>query len=365
MAQVDKWKKVRQQAMLPKGKIYLNTAACGIPVPSTIQAEKKWLKEYQQDPWQFMVEWMLQHRGQVRSDLANFLGVSQKELALGQNFSVPLRLLTPALPGKRFMVIEDDYPPLMMPLALHDKELIPFPLNANKSFDEKALLTALKKEKPDWFAFSHTQHLTGQVIDIETIVKECKKLGIRVLVDLTQTIGAATISFKHIDVAVASCYKWMMAGFGNGFCYVNDALQPKLQFSKQGANHLSHWSHEMHTDPLHLFLEPGHLDHAPFARLQQAVVDQKKLGPKSIEKQIAFLTTQFLKGLKKLKIEPVGGWDIKRHGIISIPYTAKRMADLKKRNIVCVKRGDGIRISPHIYNTPGEINILLKTLSGK
>lgn len=361
----EKWKKVRKQAVLPKGKIYLNTAACGIPMRSSLQAERSWLRDYQKDPFDFIAGWFTKHLDTVRRDLAKFLGVSPKEIALAQNFSVPLRLLAPALPGKRVLVLENDYPSLLLPFAYEDSEMIPVAPDKEQCFSEKTLIKELKKHKPDWFVFSHVQYLTGQVLDAEGLAKVCHDLGIRVLVDITQSLGAQRISFEHFDVAIGSAYKWLMAGFGNGFCYVKDELQPQLKFSEQGAKHLGYWSNEMHMDPLHLFLEPGHLDFAPFARLHQAIRDQRKLGPKAIETQVKRLTDQLMVGLKKLKIKPIGGWDMPRHGIVSIPYTSKRMKRLKARNIVCVKRGNGIRISPHIYNTPGEIKVLLKALAEK
>lgn len=361
----EKWKKVRKQAVLPKGKIYLNTAAFGVPMRSSLEAEKSWLRDYQKDPFDFIAAWFTQQRATVRADLANFLGVSPKEIALAQNFSVPLRLLAPALPGNKVLVLENDYPSLLLPFAYEDREMILVTPNKEQCFAEKKLIQALKKHKPDWFIFSHVQYLTGQVLDATALAKVCHGLGIRVLVDITQSLGAQRISFEHFDVAIGSAYKWMMAGFGNGFCYVKDELQPQLQFSEQGAQHLGYWSHEMHMDPLHLFLEPGHLDFAPFARLHQAIRDQRKLGLNAIELQVKCLTDQLVEGLKRLTIKPIGGWDMPRHGIVSIPYSSKRMKRLKARNIVCVRRGNGIRISPHIYNTPGEIKVLLKALAEK
>jgi len=68
---------------------------------------------------------------------------------------------------------------------------------------------------------SHVQWLSGFKADLEKLGAFCRERGIFTLIDGTQFIGTGPIDLAalQVDAYGASGYKWLLAGFGNGFLY--------------------------------------------------------------------------------------------------------------------------------------------------
>jgi len=157
--------------------------------------------------------------------VADLLSAKTSEVALIQNFSIGLNLFVQSLPAKtKILLIEQDYPSLTTPFVINDFEVIWTTFEDDNTLDLTKIEEAIKRHKPAFFALSHCQYLTGYLADLESIGAICKQYNCKLIVDATQSFGSISIDVKKCNISIlgASCYKWALAGFGNGFLYINE-----------------------------------------------------------------------------------------------------------------------------------------------
>ncbi len=65
---------------------------------------------------------------------------------------------------------------------------------------------------------------SAELIDLETVLPALRKVGARVVLDLTQSIGAFPINISRLapDFMVSSGYKWQFCPYGVAFLYVDE-----------------------------------------------------------------------------------------------------------------------------------------------
>ena len=65
---------------------------------------------------------------------------------------------------------------------------------------------------------------SAEYVDLEIVIPALRDVGARVVLDLTQSIGAYPIDIKRLapDFMVAAGYKWQLCPYGVGFLYVDD-----------------------------------------------------------------------------------------------------------------------------------------------
>lgn len=103
------------------------------------------------------------------------------------------------------------------------------------------------------------------------------------------------------------------------------------------------------------------------AGLEAAVDLFQEVGREVIETHVLTLGKRLIDGLEEYGYEVWGGRaDAERSAIVSFKHPAHDPADLARRLeadrvIVCVREGH-VRVSPHFYNTPEEIDRLLELL---
>jgi selenocysteine lyase/cysteine desulfurase len=65
---------------------------------------------------------------------------------------------------------------------------------------------------------------SAEFVDLETVIPALRDVGARVVLDLTQTIGACPVDISKLapDFMVAAGYKWQFCPYGVSFLYVDD-----------------------------------------------------------------------------------------------------------------------------------------------
>ena len=66
---------------------------------------------------------------------------------------------------------------------------------------------------------------SAEFVDLEVVIPALRAVGARVVLDLTQTLGACPIDIARLapDFMVAAGYKWQFGPYGVGFLYVDDS----------------------------------------------------------------------------------------------------------------------------------------------
>src|SRR5439155_3349184 len=100
---------------------------------------------------------------------------------------------------------------------------------ASRFVGEQDLIPAIGS-KTRIIAISHVAFSTGYRADLKTLGEACRELGIFLVVDGAQSVGAVDfkVSELPVDVLATSGDKWLLGPFGTGFTYINPALLERL-----------------------------------------------------------------------------------------------------------------------------------------
>ena len=341
---------------------YLNTAASGL-LP-----EKVW--EFRQEhDLDFLIKGSLlkdkmgEMLTQTRESVGRFFNCEPNRVALVPNFSYGFNSILESMdkPSK-VLLLQDDYPSINWPVVSRNFEVVYAEINENL---EENIIAKIEKEKPQFFAFSIVQYINGVKLSIDFLKKLKEQFPELILIaDGTQYFGTEAFSFddSRIDIAISSCYKWMNAGYGNGFMLFNESVQGKLAPKHLGFGSLQ-GKYKAHEGNFIGKFEPGHYDTLNFGSLNAAIKLIEDKGIENIQKKI-----DELKILAKDRFADAGlieEWIAKRKdfsSLFNIKGDDKLFSRLKGEGIITSQRGDGIRISMHYYNSEKDLEHLFKIL---
>ncbi len=343
-------------------QVYLNTASSGLMSKSLL----KWRRALDEDFFNNGVDYVKRQQipEDARASVARLFDASISETALIPNFSFGCNIVMDGLSrGQKVLLLEEDYPSLRWPVETRDFDVCYAKIDENL---EDNILQAVEQHKPDIFMFSIVQWLSGIKIDFEFLKQLKSKFpNILLIADGTQYMGTAPFSFKDsaIDILGASCYKWLCAGFGNGFMLVKEGVQELIFPKTIGFNSADTFDSKPADTRFIKYFEPGHQDFIAFGSLDQAIKKVEQIGIENISEAIKKRTLYAMEGLVEKGLLPEKSINRKEHSSI-INFTGDQLLfeKLQSNNIVCSPRGGGIRVSFHYYNSIDEVSTLLKLL---
>ena len=346
---------------LLNNRTYLNTASSGILSASLME----WRRAHDQDFFDngsaFRIP-QAERIEKVRASIARFFHSKPENTYLVPNFSYGFNIFLEGLSSEhRFLLLEEDYPSVNY--AVQSRGFHSEYIAADES--ETYILDKIGELKPTVFAFSIVQYISGNKVSL-TLITEIKRLYPEILIvaDGTQFCGTTDFNFAQsgIDVLISSGYKWMLAGYGNGFILMKDQVKNYLYRDTYGR--------PLPTEPflkdkqlLSLYFEPGHQDTLAFGSLEQSILFMEKIGMTAIEHQISKLS-----GLAKTAFIQRGLLDentakrSEHSSIFNLNISEHTYQQLLDADIVCLARGKGIRIAFHFYNTEADLNRLLEVI---
>jgi selenocysteine lyase/cysteine desulfurase len=300
----------------------------------------------------------------VREGVGKFFNCAAQRVALVPNFSFGFNSLLEGIPPKsKILLLQEDYPSINWAVTSRDFNVIYAKIDQNL---EENILEKVEKEKPDVLALSLVQYINGIQIDFE-FLRQLKGdfPDLLIVVDGTQYCGVETFDFENsgIDVLGASAYKWMNAGYGNGFFLFKEAVQERIFPKMLGFNSIRGKYKEGHSTLIGK-LEPGHLDTLTMGSITAAIELINKIGMPTIEQQIGTLKKQAHESFaEKGLLEDVVVKRKAHSSIFNIKGDEKLFNKLREHGIICSQRGQGIRVSFHYFNTEADLNKLLKVIA--
>jgi len=342
---------------------YLNTAASGL-LP-----EKVW--QFRQDhDMDFLIKASLlkENMGDmltgVREKVGKFFHCAPNRVALIPNFSYGFNSVLESLDQpKKVLLLENDYPSINWPVESRNFEVIYAEINQDL---EANILEKIEKEKPYFFAFSIVQYINGVKLSIDFLRELKDKFPDLILIaDGTQYFGTEIFDFdiSGIDIAIGSAYKWMNAGYGNGFMLFNEKVQGKLNPKHLGFGSLQ-GKYKAHEGNFIGKFEPGHYDTLNFGSLGVAIDLMDETGIETVQGKI-----NTLRKIARDRFAAAGLLEkstLEREdysSIFNIKGDEKLFNKLRGEGIITSQRGDGIRISFHYFNTEKDLEHLFKVLN--
>lgn len=298
---------------------------------------------------------------ETRQTVGAFFNINSTHVALVPSFSLGLNLLLDGLdPSEKIGLLKGDYPSLNWPFESRS-----FPISYIAIGDnlEERIYDKIKEEGITVFACSLVQWLNGLKINFD-FLKRLKKdfPDLMIIADGTQYCGTENFDFgaSGIDVLGASGYKWMLAGYGNGFLMVKPEVQNRFSLRSKGYGSGRNAKHLDHKRTFCKQLEPGHLDSISFGTLNYSLRFLMDVGLDTIGAQNKMLSHKAKEAFVELGL--LEDFTILREPstIFNIKGGDELFKQLEAKNVICARRGEGIRVSFHFYNVLEELAEIVK-----
>ena len=234
-------------------------------------------------------------------------------------------------------------------------------------------------ERTRLVALSHVSFATGYRHDVATIAEAAHKKGALVALDAIQALGPLHVNVQQLDVdfLTGGSSKWMMSLPGWGVLYVRKSIIEQLTRPVAGFLGL-----ENPEQAIHDWCEGlDFVKNYPITRnridkfrvstenilakiaLAYSMQNFMALGRDAIEAHILDLSGYLIEALKaRGQLVRTSSLAARRAGIVS--FEPKKVIPdfqqkLEKENIYLSRRGGGIRVSLHVYNTRQEVDRLV------
>lgn len=224
-------------------------------------------------------------------------------------------------------------------------------------------------------ALPHCHWVDGGLIDLEAVSQAARARGAALVLDITQSGGVMPIDVARVepDFLVCACYKWLLGPYAIGFLYVHPKWQqgePLEQgwIARKGSQdftRLIDYQNDYHTGAVRFDMgERSSFQLMPMAHAAlRQILDW---GVENIYQTLSELTQTIAHGAQQqgFSCAPIGqraGHYLGLRAPNGLPATLT--ADLAERNIYVSVRGDSLRVTPHLYNTPEDCTRLLTALA--
>jgi selenocysteine lyase/cysteine desulfurase len=366
--------KVREQFPITKNKAFLNHAAQS-PLPRPVaDAMRKCIDELS-NLGTTSVEW----NDGGKPCFAKLIGAGPGEIAFVENTSMGLNIVANMLQyphGSRVVTTDLEYPSAVYPWL---RKRLGVRVHYVKNVEGKILLDDMEKavdDKTVAVVVSHVEYANGFRHNLKVLSEIAHEHGAYLIVDAIQSVGTMPVDAKRddVDFLTLSCYKWLLSPPGVGYLYVKDELIEKFEPPFVGWASVNQeifetadmWDiYEMPLAKTASRFEAGTPSYPSLTAADTAMKMLLDFGVENIHKRIVQLTDHLIENIKRLRLEVQTPLE-KHHrsGIVNfkIREPGKVVEKLKKKGIIVSARDNGIRVSPHFYNTEEEIDKLVKEI---
>ncbi|WP_134089722.1 aminotransferase class V-fold PLP-dependent enzyme [Olivibacter sp. XZL3] len=353
---------VNDQFPLLAQSTYVNTPGSGLLSKDILT----WRRQHDQDYFNTGSSFRINQESflrEVKQSVSDFFRADAGYTYLVPNFSFGINTFLDGLSAtERFLMLEEDYPSVTYAVRSRGFQVDTVPVDEQL---EDRILTKIREFKPTAFAFSLVQYINGIKLDMGFIKKlKAENPELLLIADGTQYCGTERVDFmaSGLDFLGASGYKWMLAGYGNGFVFLSKGSVDRLYrcASKQ----------DLPTEPflnqktaLSLCFEPGHLDTLSFGTLQRSIDYFNNIGMETVEAAIRNLSlkarTAFLdRGLLADAVSKRPA----HSSIFSLSVNDAVYKRLQESNVICMRRGSGVRVGFHFFNSEADLISILSIL---
>lgn len=366
------WRMVKSQFPLEDGLIYMNAAnVCPASRP-VLDRHQEYLRDFQSNPAFQNREKYGAMRERMRGKIASMLRVSADEIAITRNTSEGSNTIVQGLdlkPGDEVVITDQNHPSNNDSWKVRARrvgftvKVVPVPIPA-KSAD--ALYTGIESAitpKTRVVSVTHVLNTTGAMYPAQRIGEMARRRGIYFHLDGAQSFGAIDVNLAEIgcDSYSTSAHKWPMGPLEAGILYIRGEHIARMWPAIVTAG----WADNL--KGARKFEVYGQRDDPRVVSLEAAIDFLQMIGMPRVEARLRELVTH-----AKTELRRVPGVTLKTDveadvsgGVIKFTLSQmplKRAYDtLWERNrmaIALTPGGDasGLRWSPHIYNSPEEID---------
>ena len=223
-------------------------------------------------------------------------------------------------------------------------------------------------------SISFVQYLGGRRADLEAIGEICRRHGCLYMVDAIQGLGAFPLDVRRagIHALAADGHKWLLGPEGCGILYISQEIQNQVDPVEFGwtnvAGYNDYASRDMALRPDAGRYECGTLNTIGCYGLRAAIEFLLEIGVENVAPVVQALGDRVAEGVRRKGYEVLGErTPATGAGIVSFRKPGVEAAHivrhLKSRNIIAAPRQGWVRVSPHFYISPEDIDRMLEELT--
>ena len=369
----------REEFDVPPEVAYFNTANLSPLTHRTREAAERALARRAR-PWTIAADDWFTDVERLRELFARLVGADADGVALvpatSYGFAVAARNLDLA-PGERIVVLAEEYPSGIYTwrelAARTEAEIVTVERQGGESWTE-AILAAL--EQPAAVVSVPNVHWTdGALIEIEAVAERTHELGARLVIDASQSAGALELDLSRLrpDFLISVGYKWLLGPFALAYLWVGPEhregkpIEQNWILRENARDFAALVDYRDSYEPGARRFDMG--QRTSFQLVPMAVASLEQLLEWEVPRIAATLAetnAALAAGAAELGLEPVAGERRGPHLLgVGLPAELRPrvVPALEQAGCFAALRGNSLRLSPHLHNTPEEVERLLGALA--
>ncbi len=357
---------------------YLNHASTG-PLPDSTRRVIEAFNYRRMTPHELPDPMIFGMLDDCRSLVARLINADEDEIALATNTTFGLALAARMIPleaGDIVLTTDREFPANVYPwMALKSRGVLleQAPVLESGWPDENYLVDRLADARVRVLAISLVQFSNGYQVDLARLSAATRATGTMLVVDAIQGVGQVPVDVKSTPVDILSCgaQKWLLSPWGSGFMYVRRDLirgwEPPMTgwMAYEGTDDFTQLTsyRDRLRDNARRF-EMITLPYQDFEGMRASLTLLLGVGVERIQQHIRSLHEPVLDWSRRRGIalrSPAG-----QHGsgivCVAPPNVVRVQESLRAASIIASLREGSIRLSPHYYNTMGEMERLVEVL---
>jgi selenocysteine lyase/cysteine desulfurase len=366
------WQLVKRQFPLEETLIYLNAAnVCPASRP-VMDRHLEYLRDFHANPSFQNRDKYVAMRESLRGKVAKMLRVSADEIAVTRNTSEGSNIVVKGVdlkPGDEVLITAHNHPSNNDSWKIRARrdgfvvKTLPVPIPARSAAELLADFEKAITPRTKVIAVTHLTSTTGILYPAREIAQLARKRGIYMHLDGAQTFGALDVNLQEIacDSYSTSAHKWLMGPLEAGLLYIRAERIPQLWPSIVTAG----WADDL--KGARKFEVFGQRDDPRVVALEAAIDFVNMIGMRTVEERTRALAMRAKSQLRemskvelKTNLEPELSGGVIKFRLKNMP-TQQAYNTLWERHrlaIASTASGDaeGLRLSPHVYNSMEEID---------
>lgn len=311
---------------------------------------------------------------EYRERIGRFLGASGSEIAVLRNTGDGANVVALGLewqPGDEIVLCDNEFPSNALSwLALRQRGVRVRLVDTARERLTPDVLRAMLTPRTRVVTVSWVSFADGYRHDLAALAEVAHAGGAWFCVDAIQGLGAFPLDVRacNIDALYAGGAKWMLALQGVSLLYLQPKLRDQLALAAPGWRSAADmWNFLDYDQPYAgdaARFEGGTPNFVGALSLERAIDAIEQASTRAIGMHVLALTDRLVEGLKRLHatVHSLRGSGISS-GIVTFSIPNHDSVELgraiQRAGVVTTWRPNGIRVSPHGYNTDDDIDHLL------
>jgi selenocysteine lyase/cysteine desulfurase len=356
--------------------IFLNSAAQGILARRTLDAMARF-EAGRAYPNRIDDALLLEIETTCRERIARLLGAPPELVGLGVNTSEGINVAAMHLPlaaGDRVLLARGEFPANVYPwlgLRRNGVETVFLELGDAHLGADRVVAALDADPAIRAVAMSLVQFSNGHRNPVEAVGRACRDREVFFVVDAIQGLGAVELDWSaaHADLLACGGQKWLCGPWGSGFFVAAEWLCAQVDPVRIGwlqvsgaRDYQNLCDYDLRFEPDCRRFEVGTYPYTAVLGLSQSLELIDTLGVSKIAAHSRALLARLETGLAALGATIVSCTEAAcRSSILCFraedPAATRAVFDgLRSAGVTCAFREGSVRLSPHFYNTPAEID---------